>query len=80
MPTIKQSQIRNPKGWIQAPQSPVAAGKNPPPATQGLDDSRSPFMTAPMPLMASTVESVSRQFNGGTNLPKHRILPVKRGS
>jgi hypothetical protein len=78
MATLKQSSNVNMAGWQPAPvkQQPVAA-QSPPTDTR---NTRSPRMLASMPLMASTSDSLTRQFYGGQNLPTYRILPVKKGS
>jgi hypothetical protein len=36
-------------------------------------------MIASMPLMASTEDSLQRQFYSSQNIPAQRILPAKRG-
>jgi hypothetical protein len=79
MPSIRTSARPNLKGWQPAQTTPSGEPQkhNPPPAPDPL--ARSPFMHASMPLMASTDDSLTRQFYGSSNLPQQRILPAKKG-
>jgi hypothetical protein len=76
MATIRQSQAVNMAGWTPAPQPAQAATKSSPPDPRVK---RLPNMLAPMPLIASTNDALTRQFYGGSNVPTFRILPTKGG-
>ena len=66
------------QGWepVSAAPTTAAAPRTPPtdPRTR-----RSANMLAPMPLIASTNDALTRQFYGGANVPTFRILPAKNG-
>jgi hypothetical protein len=76
MPTVKQSAKAPGRGWTKAPPRPPVTAQTP--ASESAP-SRSPFMVASMPLMASTADAFQRQFYSTQNLPSQRILPAKRG-
>jgi len=79
MPSIRASARPNMQGWKQAESlSPGGEKSTPPPPQDTL--SRSPFMTASMPLMASTGDAFARQFYTQNGLPQQRILPAKKAS
>ena len=79
MPSIRQSARPNTKGWEQSQTPSVDAKKtSPPPEPNPLQ--RSAFMSASMPLMASTGDAFARQFYTPNGLPQQRILPAKKGS
>ena len=80
MPSIKASARPNLRGWQPAQNPPAGEPQKPvpPPAPNPL--SRSPFMHASMPLMASTGDAFARQFYSSQNIPQQRILPAKKGS
>jgi hypothetical protein len=75
MPPVRQSVIRNLKGW-QPVQNPIASPVKSAPPTLPNVPSRSPFMHASMPLVASTLDSFTRQFYNGSTVPQTRILPA----
>jgi hypothetical protein len=78
MTTLRQSSNVNMDGW-----EPVTPQTQPQPRSAPVDPRtlRNPQMLAPMPLLASSLDALSRQFYGGPNLPTYRILPPssKRG-
>jgi hypothetical protein len=79
MTTMRQASTVNMAGW-QPTTTPVAV--RPTTAASAPDDprtTRNPRMLAAMPLMATSSDSLTRQFYGGSNLPTYRILPAKRG-
>lgn len=78
MPSIRQSARPDTRGWEQA-QTPSVTDKKaaPPPDPDPLQ--RSAFMSASMPLMASTGDAFARQFYTPSGLPQQRILPAKKG-
>jgi hypothetical protein len=78
MPSIRSSARPNTGGWTQA-QTPSAAAQNTAQAPPPDPFARNPFMTASMPLMASTGDAFARQFYTDSGLPQQRILPAKKG-
>ena len=79
MPSIRQSARPQIDGWKQvnnAAQNAQKAAASPPPDPLA----RSAFMSASMPLMASTGDAFARQFYSSSGLPQQRILPAKKGS
>jgi hypothetical protein len=80
MTTMRQASNINMAGW-QPTTTPVAT-TTPKKPTSAPDDPRTrrnSQMLAAMPLMATSSDSLTRQFYGGSNLPTYRILPAKRG-
>jgi hypothetical protein len=78
MPSIRQSARPNIDGWKQSQNLTSQAtkrGSDPTPDPQA----RSSFMSASMPLMASTGDAFARQFYTPNGLPQQRILPAKKG-
>ena len=79
MPSIRQSARPQIDGWKQvnnaAQNAQKAAASTPPDPL-----ARSAFMSASMPLMASTGDAFARQFYSSSGLPQQRILPAKKGS
>ena len=78
MPSIRSSARPSVRGWQQS-QTASAAAPNPTPAAAPDPLQRSPFMSASMPLMASTGDAFARQFYTDSGLPQQRILPAKKG-
>jgi hypothetical protein len=80
MTTINKSASVNMAGWRPVA-TPVAAKPTTTPSSPPTDPRtlRDPKMLASMPLMATSSDSLTRQFYGGANVPTFRILPVKRG-
>lgn len=77
MPRIRQSASVDLQGYTQVQSQPAAVGI----ASSTLNAiTRSPFMHASMPLMASTSDSFTRQFYGQQSIPQQRILPAKGAS
>lgn len=77
MPTLKQSSAVNMAGWQPVAAQP--ASSQPKTAISSPRDRRvmrNPQMLAPMPVAASTSDSLTRQFYGGLNVPTYRILPA----
>lgn len=75
MPTIKQSASASRAGL-----TPADAMMPQPAATTIVPSSwsqMSPFMHCAMPTVASTYDSLSRQFYGNTRVPNTRILPPR---
>ena len=80
MPSIRASARPNLRGWQPTQNGPSGEpprGNIPP---QPDPTARSPFMSAAMPLMASTGDAFARQFYANNGLPQQRILPAKRGA
>lgn len=77
MPRIRQSANVDLQGYTQVQSQPVTAAA----VSSTLNAiTRSPFMHAAMPLMASTSDSFTRQFYGQDSIPQQRILPAKGAS
>jgi hypothetical protein len=79
MPSIRASARVSLNGWEPVRSTPpgeAAQGSPPAPAEA---PARSPFMTAPMPLMASTADAFTRQFYGPGKVPQQRIFPARKG-
>ena len=71
------------RGWQPAG---LAAGAEPKPAPSPSPPpmlpealTRSPFMHASMPLMASTADAFARQFYSPAKLPQQRMMPTAKG-
>lgn len=79
MPSIKASARVNLRGWQPAPNNPSPTPPALPSYTTAAIPSRSPYMRASMPLMASTSDSFTRQFYSASNVPQQRILPTGNG-
>lgn len=75
MPTIAQSSKYDP-AQLGDPVQP--SGPAPGVSTVVPDENtlRSAFMHCSMPVMASTYDSLARQFYGNSRIPVTRILPV----
>lgn len=80
MPSIRASSRVNLTGWQATQTTPVSTPQTRTISTQSEANSRSPFMLASMPLMASTNDALTRQFYSTENLPQQRILPAKKGA
>jgi hypothetical protein len=80
MPTLKQASNANMKGWQPVPAPPPQAVQKPTLPNPLNNPQRLPTMLSSMPLMASTADAFIRQFYGGTNVPKYRILPAGGGA
>jgi hypothetical protein len=80
MPTMKQAANADMKGWAPAPTVPPIAPQRPALPNQIAIPQRLPTMLSSMPLMASTADAFTRQFYGGANVPKYRILPAGGGA
>lgn len=82
MPSLKQSSAVNMAGWQPVVAQPASTQPAKAAISSPLDPRtmRNPQMLAPMPLMASTNDALTRQFYGGQNVPTYRILPVKGGT
>lgn len=80
MPSIRASSRVNLRGWQPASNTlPTTPPARPSPTTEPTP-SRSPYMRAAMPLMASTSDSFTRQFYSGSNVPQQRLMPVANGT
>ena len=79
MPSIRASAKPDLKGWEPSPASPAGNVQTSNPPNPPYPLSRSPFMHASMPLMASTGDAFARQFYSSSNLPQERTLPAKKG-
>lgn len=73
MTTLRQSSNPNMEGW--QPVTPETQPITPQSAPDDPRTQRNPMMHAPMPVLASTSDALTRQFYGGPNLPTFRILP-----
>lgn len=80
MPSIRASARANIAGWKPLQNTIVSTPQTRPTATQSEAITRSPFMQASMPLMASTNDAFTRQFYSSQNIPQQRILPAKKGA
>lgn len=79
MPTMRASAKPNMQGWEPSPSAAEKAEKSPD-QTPSLpnNQTRSPYMHASMPLMASTNDALA-QYYTSDNLPQQRILPARPG-
>lgn len=78
MPSIRSSAKPNMKGWEPATTASQNTPLNRNPKPSEDFNTRSPYMHASMPLMASTNDAL-RQFYSQANVPQQRILPAKKG-
>lgn len=74
MPSLRQSAKFDRSKLTDAPE-PIAA-QGPTSITPDVTAGLSPLMHCSMPLMASTFDSLTRQFYNNSRLPQNRILPV----
>ena len=80
MPRMRQLTRPDLSNFARAQKPPATAGKGGPSPDFPNPVGRSSMMLAAMPLMASTNDALDRQFYGGANVPRYRILPADKGS
>ena len=78
MPAIRVSGNPNLQGWRRI-QNPIATGQNRPSPLPTKTVGRSAFMLASMPSAVSTLDSFTRQFYSGLNVPQQRIITAGSG-
>jgi len=78
MPSIKASMKPNMQGWKPSPSTAETAEKSDSPPSPPDNQTRSPYMHASMPLMASTNDALA-QYYSQDNMPQQRILPARPG-
>lgn len=76
MPRMRQLTKPNLTGYTKAPNPLPSAARGGASPTLPNPNGRSSMMLAAMPLAASTNDALARQFYGGANVPRYRILPA----